>query len=181
MNERCFYTDRIDAEATIEPIDNPGDQLRSLYTGDISTSILQKFASWDQVHNYISLDPVDHNYFCVRSDSSTYKCYIGHVSAAGYITGPTTVLTYESVGAGGYSTAYTWSVAQVESGRVDLNGYNGYIYSSYEGYAPNPYMQQYRNDNITSLSSFALLILCAAVFLGFMVWRWIKGAKRNKR
>lgn len=147
------------------------DPVRTLYSGDVGTSILQKFASWYQDRYYCSIDHLDDNYYCVRTSDRTYKFYVGDISATGAIT-DCDVVTYEQVQIGGYNTAWSWSVSHATSGYVDLDGYSGYIYSSYSAYQSNPYMVQVKTDAIMILSTLACAIMLVGMALFRVIRRW---------
>lgn len=147
------------------------DPVRTLYSGDVGTSVLQKFASWYQDRYFCSIDHFNDHYYCVRTSDRTYKFYVGEVSAAGAIT-DCDVVTYEQIQIGGYNTAWTWSVSHATSGYVDLDGYSGFIYSSYPAYQSNPYMVQVKTDSILILSTLACAIMLVGMALFRVIRRW---------
>lgn len=163
----------------IEPLPSDSGSDRALYSGDISNTILQRFAAWEQ--DNLGYNPFNwsNHYFIVRTGDSTYKGYFGDIESDGKINSAD-VVTYQAVSAGAYNTAWTWSVSHVQSGVVDLAGYSGYIYSSYSTYQSNPYMVQYHNERLTSACVYALLFFCCIVCIGFLIKGWFINGSRKQ-
>lgn len=151
---------------TFEDAVDADDTFRSLYSGDISSSILQKFAAFYRDHMFSPFRSVNDSYFCIRSNASEYKFYVGNIDSDGKIHSAT-VVTYRGVTTGGsYNTHYEWSEATASSGYIDLDGYSGYIYSSYSGYSPNPYISQYSDSAYTAF--FSLTLTVCVIFFGLV-------------
>lgn len=148
---------------TASPADD--DTVRALYSGDISTSILQKFAAFYRDNCFNPFRASNDSYFCIRSNSSEYRFYVGDIDADGKIHSAK-VVTYRGVSVGGYNTYYEWTEASASSGYVDLDGYSGYIYSSYSGYCPNPYISQYSDSAYTAF--FSLTLTVCVIFFGLV-------------
>lgn len=151
-----------DIEASPAPDNTPDPGIRALYDSDISTSVQQKFAAWYYSHRGSDPRNWDDSYFMVRSAQGEYIAYFGDISSSGQITEAERVI-YRQVGTGGYGTAWTWSESHVTSGAVDLAGYTGYIYSSYQEYQASPYMVEYGSLHLFSFST------CCALILGICV------------
>lgn len=145
------------------PLDD--DPVRSLYSGDISSTILQKFASWYRDNYFSPIRSANDSYFCIRTGNSEYKFYVGDISSSGQISNAKCV-TYQAINPSGYNTAWTWSVSTVTSGSIDLDGYSGYIYSSYDTYASNPYMSTY-TDN--AYAAFFSISVCVCLLFTILV------------
>lgn len=158
-----------DIEVSPVPTNSPDPGVRALYDSDISSSIQQRFASWYYGHG--GRDPRNWNnsYFMVRTGSGEYIAYFGDISEEGVISDADR-LVYKQINSGGYSSAWTWSVSHVQSGRVDLDGYSGYIYSSYDQYQESPYMVEYGSSLAMSWAIVSLLILA----IGVVAFKYVK-------
>lgn len=164
---------------TIGPeFDNSGDDLstddpsvRALYTGDISTSIQERFTALIVERYSDRMCFPDFNYFSVRNSDSTYTLYCGDIDVDGKIN-DADVYQYQQVSAGGYSTAWTWSESHASNGRVDLSGYSGYIYSSYEDYQPLRGFPQAKIDSQSHMLLTFILMFAVIVALGSLIKGW---------
>lgn len=165
-----------EVDQTIEPVDadpSATPELRALYDGDISSSILEKLSGYYTEHSD-KLDPED--YFIVRQAQYDYLLYYGEIAEDGTITSAK-VVRYYATNTGSYAAVYRLSVSETSSGRVDLSGYSGYIYSSYESYLPSPYIATSKPSVSTGLwvSVMSCVLICATVAV--VVWRWLNAAK----
>lgn len=147
------------------------DPVRALYDGDISSGILQKFAAYYRSNLWNPVDMSSDSYFCVRQNSGEYLFYVGDIESNGKINS-CKLVRYRQVSAGGYNTAFEWSVSTLGSGNVDTGGYSGYIYSSYPAYPSNPYMDEYIDKAYASFFSCAILILVSVCALGSAIRRF---------
>lgn len=153
---------------------SPSPELRALYDGDISTQILEKLSSY-YIEHADKMNPED--YFIVRTGQSDYTLYFGDIEANGSINNATAV-RYYGVNTGSYAVAYRLSVSEASSGSVDLGGYSGYIYSSYDNYLPSPYISTGKVSSTASLwiTIMSCLFICATV--GVVIWRFLNARKR---
>ena len=119
--ETNIPTQQIDENPT------PTPELRALYDGDISSQILEKLSGYYTEHSD-RMNP--ESYFITRNGNYDYTLYYGDISESGAISSCKAV-RYYGVNSGSYSIAFRLSVSELESGTVDLAGYSGYIYSSY--------------------------------------------------
>lgn len=162
---------------TTEPVDEtpaPTAELRALYDGDISSSILEKLSSYYTEHS----DPMEkENYFIVRQSQYDYILYYGDISSSGAIS-DAHVVRYYAVNTGSYAATYRLSVSEATSGSVDLSGPSAYIYSSYEQYLPSPYIVTGKHSVSMGLwvSVMSCVIICVTV--GIIVWRFLNAGKK---
>lgn len=167
-----------EVDQTIEPINEDPTatpELRALYEGDISTTILEKLSAYYTEHS----DPLEKpNYFIVRQSQSEYILYYGDISSSGAIS-DATVVRYYGYNTGSYTAVYRLNVSQASSGSVDLSGPTGYIYSSYDRYLPSPYIVTGKSSVTMGLwvSVLSCVVLCATV--GVIVWRWLNAHNRK--
>lgn len=165
-----------EVDYTIEPVDpspSPSPELRALYDGDISSTVLEKLSGYYIEHSD-RVNPED--YFIVRQGQYDYILYYGDIESDGSIN-DATVVRYYAVNTGSYAAAYRLSVSESTSGSVDLGGYSGYIYSSYESYLPSPYISTGKVSASASLwiTIASCLFICATV--GLVIWRWFNAHK----
>lgn len=162
---------------TLEPVDEtpaPTPELRALYDGDISSSILEKLSSYYTEHS----DPLEkEDYFIVRQSQYDYLLYYGEISSSGAIA-DATIVRYYAVNTGSYAATYRLSVSEATSGSVDLSGPSAYIYSSYDQYLPSPYIVTGKNSVSMGLwvSVMSCVVICATVAI--VVWRWLNANNR---
>ena len=166
------YETNIPVES-LDPTPSPTAELRALYDGDVSSTILQKLSGYYIEHSD-KLNPED--YFIVRTGNNDYSLYYGNISETGSITNAIRV-RYYAVNSGSYTAAYRLSVSQLGSGSVDLDGYEAYIYSSYESYLPSPYIAENNTPVRGGFFTAVLMVLCACAVVGAIVWRFFN-AKR---
>lgn len=151
------------------PTDSPS---RSLYSGDISTSIQQRFADTIARDVNSMFDIVSSSYYLVRSDSGEYRCYFGDIDRNGTIHSAK-MYRYYQVSTGGYNTAWEWSESELSGGVVDLDGRSGFIYSSYSGYPAAAGFSEYKDSAIANIFSLCILSLLMIVSLGVLIGRWL--------
>lgn len=108
------------------------DPERALYDGDLSSSVLTKLSAY-YLDDYNLLSPAD--YFVVRQGQYDYRLYYGDIDEDGTINDCQLVRYYST---GSYGSGYNVSIATLSGGSVDLSGYSGYVYSSYDSYLPSP-------------------------------------------
>lgn len=120
-------------EITPEPTSDPG-AMRQVYDADISQTILAKLSAY-YMDDYNMIDPQE--YFITRPNQYTYVLTYGDVDRDGTIHDCKQV-TYYGTSTGYGVAGYTVSVSSVSSGRVDVSGFTGYVYSSYDTFLPSP-------------------------------------------
>lgn len=160
---------------SVDPDPSPTAELRALYDGDVSSQILQKLSGYYIEHSD-KLNPED--YFIVRTGNNDYSLYYGEISANGTITSATRV-RYYAVNNGSYAAAFRLSVSELGSGSVDLDGYEAYIYSSYESYLPSPYIAENNAPVRGGFFSAVIMLLVACAVVGTIVWRFFNAGKKN--
>lgn len=155
-----------------DPTSTP--ELRALYDGDISSTILEKLSGYYTEHSD-KLEPEE--YFIIRQGQNDYMLYYGDIAEDGSIT-HAKVVRYYAVNTGSYAAVYRLSVSEASSGRVDLAGYSGYIYSSYDSYLPSPYITTSKPAVSAGLwiSVMSCIIICVTV--GIIVWRWLNAHEK---
>ena len=159
---------------SVNPTADPAPELRSLYDGDISSSILQKLSGYYLEHSD-KLNPED--YFIVRTGNNDYSLYFGDISESGVITSATRV-RYYAVNTGSYAAVYRLSVSELDTGSVDLDGYEAYIYSSYDSYLPSPYLAENESSVRGGLFTAVIMVMAAICVVGVVIGRFFNGNKK---
>lgn len=150
--------DDIDVSSLPVESPSPDSEVRSVYEGDISSSILQKLAAYYNDHAQAGDD-----YIIVRPSQNDYRLYYGGTITGTSCSGSTMVRYYGSTS--GYSTYFNLSVTEDYSGSIDSTGYSGYIYSSIDSWLPNPYISDYKPNYLGFVSLSLLLVVVTTVSL----------------
>lgn len=140
----------------MEPITIESDDLRAIYDGSISDSILRQFSAYYNEHAKIG-----DSYIITRLSQYKYRLIFGKSDNGVSYTDATIVdLEYTSQQ---YSTHPTVTVSTGNTISADVQGYSGYIYSSAPQYFPSSYVDINRG---TPLAMNIMLLFIAAFILG---------------
>lgn len=151
------------SQALVEQ-DSESEEVRSVYDGSISDSILSALGSYFNVH----AAPYD-RYFIWRDTQSTYRLVFGGTSD--YVTW-TAAQEVIYTAASGYNTVPTFTKGRSGSFSLsssDVSNTSAYIYSSLDTHIPNRYV-----DTNRFIPVLAVMLLVTA--LAYAIYRFVNHA-----
>lgn len=143
------------------------DDLRSVYDGSISDSILRNLSAY-----YNSHAKIGDSYIITRPSQYSYRLIFGKSSDGINYTDATIVdYTYTSTQ---YNQHPTVTVTNGSTISADVQGYSGYIYSSSARFLPSSYVD---NSRGTPLAMNIMLLIISI----FLVGKFIYDLVMNRR
>lgn len=159
-----FVNDEVDFKGTI-----------NAYSGDVSTTILSKFAGYaskENLYEYVVVRTGTYTYVMVCSSDNSSLSYSNYRFT---FAGRTRICTYTSAYTSGNTTyPSTWLVSNDTNTVVNITSSTGYVYSSHSAYPGIIELENYERTYIIGLFVNGLLLVSVASKLFKLLTNWFE-------